>query len=126
MTQGSRSQRDWLALRIFEHSLASENGDPDECKCGWTAPDDMDHMDHVADELMKRGVLTSFQHGRVVQELTTAIQHTVEYAGFEVHQPHEGWSWYDAMRKYAPGILDQMLNPVRPQVDFADQAEVPR
>ena len=38
----------------------------------------------------------------VVEELTEAIRLTVEYVGLETLPPIEGWSWWDALVKYAP------------------------
>lgn len=38
----------------------------------------------------------------VVEEFTEAIRLSVEYVGVETLPPVRGWSWYDAMRKYAP------------------------
>ena len=35
-------------------------------------------------------------------ELTEAIRLTVEYTGNETLPAVEGWSWFDALRKYAP------------------------
>lgn len=37
-----------------------------------------------------------------VEELTEAIRLTVEYVGTETLPAIEGWSWYDALVKYAP------------------------
>lgn len=37
-----------------------------------------------------------------IEDLTEAIRLTVEYAGGEILPAIEGWSWYDAMVKYAP------------------------
>ena len=38
----------------------------------------------------------------VVEELTEAIRYTVEYVGVGTLPPEKGWSWYDALVKYAP------------------------
>lgn len=37
-----------------------------------------------------------------IEELTEAIRFSVEYVGTDVLQPIKGWSWYDALCKYAP------------------------
>jgi hypothetical protein len=37
-----------------------------------------------------------------VRELTEAIRLTVEYVGTETLPPKPGWSWFDALAKYAP------------------------
>ena len=37
-----------------------------------------------------------------IHELTEAIRFTVEYVGTDMLPPIEGWSWYDALLKYAP------------------------
>lgn len=39
---------------------------------------------------------------RAVEELTEAIRHTVEYVGLDMLPAVEGWSWYDALKRYAP------------------------
>ena len=50
-----------------------------------------------------------------VDELTEAIRFTVEYVGLETLPPTEGWSWYDALLKYAPekakAFLDAETGP---------------
>jgi hypothetical protein len=37
-----------------------------------------------------------------ISELCEAIRLTVEYVGTTMLPPIEGWSWYDALVKYAP------------------------
>lgn len=37
-----------------------------------------------------------------VEELTEAIRFTAEYLGVGILPPIHGWSWYDALVKYAP------------------------
>ena len=37
-----------------------------------------------------------------IRELVAALRLTVEYVGFEMLPPITGWSWYEAMVKYAP------------------------
>jgi hypothetical protein len=37
-----------------------------------------------------------------IRELTEAIRFTVEYIGTDALPPIPGWSWYDALEKYAP------------------------
>ena len=37
-----------------------------------------------------------------IEELTEAIRFTVEYIGTAALPAVEGWSWYDALTKYAP------------------------
>lgn len=41
-------------------------------------------------------------HDQAVHELTEALRLTVEYIGIKMLPPVEGWSWYDALKKYAP------------------------
>lgn len=47
-----------------------------------------------------------------VKELTEAIRLTVEYVGTRTLPPVEGWSWYDAMLKYAPEKAEAFKSPV--------------
>lgn len=37
-----------------------------------------------------------------VRELTEAIRLTVEYVGLETLPPRPGWSWFEALQRYAP------------------------
>lgn len=41
-----------------------------------------------------------------VDELAQAIIHTVEYVGLDVLRAVEGWSWFDAMNRHAPQMLE--------------------
>ena len=51
---------------------------------------------------------------RSVEELTEAIRFTVEYVGNDTLPAKEGWSWYDALKKYAPKKAKAFAdNPVR-------------
>lgn len=49
----------------------------------------------------------------VVEELTEAIRFTVEYIGTEYLPPIEGWSWYEALKKYAPAKLEAFKDSYR-------------
>lgn len=56
-----------------------------------------------------RGELTSSndwnglsEHENAIVELCEAIRLTVEYVGTSMLPPIEGWSWFDALKKYAP------------------------
>lgn len=48
---------------------------------------------------------------RAIRELTEAIRLTVEYVGTDTLPAIEGWSWYDAMCKYAPEDAERLKNP---------------
>lgn len=43
------------------------------------------------------------------KDLTEAIRLTQEYVGPETLPPIEGWSWYDALVKYAPEAAEAAL-----------------
>jgi hypothetical protein len=45
---------------------------------------------------------------RAITDLAVAIQLTVEYVGYDTLPPYPGWSWYDALAKHAPELLDSM------------------
>src|SRR5690606_22149152 len=45
-----------------------------------------------------------------VDELVAALIHTVEYVGLDILQPVIGWSWFDALNKYAPGAAWEMAS----------------
>lgn len=48
-----------------------------------------------------------------VAELVKAIVHTVEYVGNDMLPVVAGWSWYDALVKYAPEEADRFArNPI--------------
>lgn len=42
------------------------------------------------------------ERDQAIEELTEALRLTVEYVGLEMLPPLEGWSYYDALVKYAP------------------------
>lgn len=44
-----------------------------------------------------------------VEELTEAIRLTVEYVGFDVLPAETGWSWFDALMKYAPEKANRLF-----------------
>ncbi|URC17676.1 hypothetical protein SEA_TARDUS_61 [Gordonia phage Tardus] len=47
------------------------------------------------------------------KQLSQAIVHTVEYVGNDMLPAIEGWSWYDALRKFDPDAANRFLtNPV--------------
>jgi hypothetical protein len=43
-----------------------------------------------------------------IADLADAIRLTVEYLGLDVLPAQPGWSWYDALAKHAPELLDSM------------------
>jgi hypothetical protein len=45
---------------------------------------------------------------RAITDLAIAIQHTVEYVGYDTLHARPGWSWYDALTRHAPELLDSM------------------
>ena len=62
---------------------------------------------------------------RAIAELTEAIQHTVEYVGTDVLRPYPGWSWYDALAKHNPELLEAVLQ-LRPLQSVVDEiAQIP-
>jgi hypothetical protein len=57
-----------------------------------------------------QGKITTAQ---AVHDLTEAIRFTVEYVGNDVLPAKEGWSWFDALTKYAPGKAQHFFdNPI--------------
>ena len=50
-----------------------------------------------------------------IYELTEAIRLTVEYVGIEMLPPIEGWSWFDALRKYAPDDAQRFIAQTEPK-----------
>jgi hypothetical protein len=58
-----------------------------------------------------------------IHELVEALRLTVEYVGTDTLPPLEGWSWYDALKKYAPDIAKQFqehhvkLNKIKEATD---------
>ena len=49
-----------------------------------------------------------------IEELTEAIRFTVEYVGLDMLPPLPGWSWYDALLKYAPDKAAAFKQRYRP------------
>lgn len=46
--------------------------------------------------------------------MALALRDTVEYIGNDLLPAEPGWAWYDALRKYEPGIAQFFVdNPVR-------------
>ena len=52
-----------------------------------------------------------------VEELCNAIRLTVEYVGVDTLQPIDGWSWFDALKKYAPDMAQAFLDSPYSNVD---------
>lgn len=44
-----------------------------------------------------------------VEQLARALCLTREYVGAEMLPAHPGWDWYEALSKYAPGMLEAHL-----------------
>lgn len=47
-----------------------------------------------------------------VEELCNAIRLTVEYVGTAMLPPIEGWSWFDALKRYRPKMAQAFTNQV--------------
>lgn len=45
-----------------------------------------------------------------IRELTEAIRLTVEYVGNDNLPPLEGWSWFDALKKYDPESAQRFVD----------------
>jgi hypothetical protein len=45
---------------------------------------------------------------QAIGDLADAIRLTVEYLGLDVLPAQPGWSWYDALAKHAPELLNSM------------------
>jgi len=48
------------------------------------------------------------QRNESESDLLEALIHTVEYVGMETLPPVDGWSWYDALKKYDPEAAHHM------------------
>jgi len=84
------------------------------------APDEVSGPENVVDTAIR--IIETQQ--LAIAELVMAVQHTVEYVGMNVLQPHPGWSWYDALAKHDPRLLGAMLHPPQVVIDPADQAPI--
>lgn len=87
------------------HEHVGDRESPDLCV--WTRADGETCQFPLTDEglrlrldWMRQG--EEERRWKVVNDLTEAIRLTVEYVGVDVLPPIEGWSWYDAMVRYAP------------------------
>lgn len=77
-------------------------------------------VDHVRAKLVNAGrelavAAEPVAESEAIRELCEAIRLSVEYVGLDRLQPHEGWSWYDALVKYAPETAAQLraMVPIR-------------
>lgn len=59
-----------------------------------------------------------------VRELADAIRLTREYIGEDLLPPVEGWSWYDALRRWAPEYLPQETM-AEPEPDSPEEVQLP-
>lgn len=57
---------------------------------------------------------------QVIEELTEAIRLSVEYVGPQKLRPRPGWSWFDALVKYAPHKAE-LFGPVFPDAPAPDE-----
>lgn len=46
---------------------------------------------------------------QAIEELCQAIRLTVEYTGNDILPAIEGWSWFDALSKYAPEMAQRFV-----------------
>jgi hypothetical protein len=46
--------------------------------------------------------MSDTENDPAIHELCEAIRFTVEYVGNDMLPAVEGWSWFDALKKYAP------------------------
>jgi hypothetical protein len=56
---------------------------------------------------------------RAITDLAIAIQLTVEYVGYDTLPPSPAWSWFDALAKHAPELLDSMRASMPGRIDVA-------
>jgi len=84
----------------------------------------------VGDELMTY-LTPLLSTNSSVRDLTEAIRLTVEYVGTGMLPPIEGWSWYDALVKYAPDVAEHFVewasaHPApTPDMDVLAQGHIP-
>jgi len=66
---------------------------------------------------------------RATADLADAIRLTVEYLGLDILPAQPGWSWYDALAKHNPALLQQMLDympQTKPRHAARASAEAPQ
>lgn len=87
--------------------------DPFECTdhCHWRV---IDHKEgetvayvYTKDNAQK--VADTFNSPNAVDDLVEAIRLTVEYVGTDVLYPGEGWSWYEALKKYRSDLAQHFV-----------------
>lgn len=54
---------------------------------------------------------TPFRRPPAVRELAQALRLTREFVGEELLPPIDGWSWYDALKRWAPEYLPTAVDP---------------
>jgi hypothetical protein len=59
-------------------------------------------------------------------ELALALKHTQEYVGDELLPRLAGWSWFDALTKYFPAMLEEEEAAELPAEDTVDSDEIAR
>ena len=58
-------------------------------------------------------IYNSTTENEAIDELTEAIRLSIEYTGNDVLPAIEGWSWFDALKKYAPEKAQRFVdNPL--------------
>lgn len=122
--QHSEGDREALA-RVMDtlayYHCRSVNPKADHPRMGYHAmtEDQREHLREkqreAAEEIMR--MLPSLSRAAVpdaaTDELTEAIRLTVEYTGNDILPAIEGWSWFDALVKYAPKVAQSFVdNPI--------------
>lgn len=69
----------------------------------------LDPTDKIGDELEDPVSFENYK--KAIEELTTALVHTAEYVGEKTLPPLRGWSWFDALVKYAPNKASIFRSP---------------
>lgn len=107
----------WAVYRMREIIAAHQPAEPERTlPAGLTISEDGQLLNWLGENYVIQPATDA------IEELTEAIRFTVEYVGTETLPPIVGWSWFDALSKYAP----EKAGRFRPthQSERTDTAEV--
>lgn len=106
-----------VSLQVETETVEEYSGDEDEPYktsrfeklSGPEEDQPLDLTDKIGDELEDPVPFENYK--KAIEELTTALVYTAEYVGQKTLTPIRGWSWFDALVKYAPEKAAKFRHP---------------
>jgi hypothetical protein len=102
--QFTTEQLDRLALALFRGGFDLPHGDPSGDYVG------TENRDALSAALLAADFTLDTPATDHAWPLAEAIRLTVEYLGTDMLPAREGWSWYDALRSYAPVMAQRFVD----------------